>query len=140
MTSTWQLAKRSLKGMDMLDAVIEVLYGIEQKNSGKISGSNQEVDARLDLGYELLQTLVSAAYAQVSRAGYNDLFILKIMEKLEQETGQSPSTLADTIQGYSFEMKEHSPSPQVMTFFETLSDILAKQTSKSVDELSTSLH
>ena len=138
MTNIWLLSKQSMKGMDLLEMAVDVLYSLEQKASyGPLDERN--LKQSLDRGHDLLQMLASAAKTQISQKGQQDLFMLRIVENLEKKLGIPPSELSEKLERGSFELKDATVSKDTIEILEEISNVLMKLTSRSVDAISISL-
>lgn len=139
MTNIWMLSKRSVKGTDLLDVVMEVLYALEQYSSADSLSEKAALQEKFHLGQSLLQKLSYAAKSQHMKSN-TDVFLFRIVEGLETELGLRPSELATRLDKCISELSENHVSSEVTDIFGKISNIVMNLTSKSVDELSTSLH
>lgn len=139
MTNIWMLSKRSMKGLDLLEVIADMLSAQEIQRE-KVTDVEKKLKLTLDRGSEFLQRFVDAAETQISRSNPKDIYIQRVTEELEKSLGLPPSKLAVKIKKCIKELEEGQISSETIQIFEELSDIVMKITSRSVDVISTPVY
>ena len=139
MTNIWMLSKESMKGMDIVSVSSDVLYAFEQLTLEKRTMADDELDDAFQKGNELLSLLDNAVVGQTTRGKETDLFMIRVIESLEQSISLPPSMLLDRIEKAKKELEERKVSSETSNLFEKVSQAVMAMTSRSVEALSTSL-
>jgi len=127
-----------MKGMDVLNTSTDLLYSLEQVKAGRpVDG--EELAVRLGLGQDLLTRLLDAASSQTSKTARHDLFMLTIAEQVEKKLALRPSELQLRLRQAVKDLQNQQPTPATVQILETVTDVVAGITLRSVEGLSTSL-
>lgn len=139
MTNIWMLSKESMKGMDIVLVSTDVLYAFEQSTLDKQMISNQELHEKFQKGSEFLSLLANAVIGQTEKGKQMDLFMLRVIESLEKSMGQTPTMLLKRVEAAKKELDVYKVSSETTGLFEKISQAVMNMTSRSVEEISTSL-
>jgi len=139
MTNIWMLSKQSMKGLDLLEVIADMLSAQEIQRE-KVTGQEKKIKLTLERGSELLQRFLDAAETQISRSNPKDIYIHRVTEELEKNLGLTPSKLAAKLEKCTKELDEGKLSSETIQVFEELSDIVMRITSRSVDIISTPVY
>jgi galactitol-specific phosphotransferase system IIB component len=133
------LSKESMKGMDIVLVSTDVLYAFEQSTLDKQMISNQELHEKFQKGSEFLSLLANAVIGQTEKGKQMDLFMLRVIESLEKSMGQTPTMLLKRVEAAKKELDVYKVSSETTGLFEKISQAVMNMTSRSVEEISTSL-
>jgi nitrogenase subunit NifH len=139
MASIWLLSKESMKGMDIVSIVTDALYAFEQSTVDNQAVSKKDIQEKFQSGSALLSMLIKAVRRQTEKGKRVDLFMLKIVESLEKSMGISPTNLIKKIEEAKKELQSFKVSTETINLFEKISQAVMNMTSRSVEEISTSL-
>jgi hypothetical protein len=139
MTNIWMLSKQSMKGLDLLEVIADMLSAQEIPRE-KVTDQEKKLKITLERGSELLQRFIDAAETQISRSNPKDIYIHRMTEELEKNLGLTPSKLAVKLEKCTEELDEGKLSSETFQIFEELSDIVMRITSRSVDVISTPVY
>ncbi len=139
MASVWMLSKESMKGMDIVSVSTDILYAFEQSTRGQLS--QKELNEKCQEGLNLLSLLSNAVIAQTkAKTGKSaDLFMLKVAESLEKSIAKTPTQVHADIDEAKKELERCKISSKTICLLERVSDVVMNLTSRSVEEISTSL-
>lgn len=139
MTNIWMLSKESMKGMDIVSVSTDVLYAFEQLTLDKQMISRQGLREKFQKGSELLSLLATAVIGQTEKGKQMDLFMLRVVESLEKSMGLNPTMLLKRVERAKKELEVYKVSSETIDLFEKISQAVMSMTSRSVEEISTSL-
>lgn len=139
MTNIWMLSKESMKGMDIVSVSTDVLYAFEQLTLGKQKISDRELRDKFQKGSDLLSLVATAVVGQTEKGKRMDLFVLRVVESLEKSMGLTPTMLLKRVEGARTELEARKVSSETIDLFEKISKTVMSMTSRSVEEISTSL-
>jgi hypothetical protein len=139
MASIWMLSKESMKGMDIVAVLTDVLYASEQATLKEPAISRQELHEAFQRGKDFLSLLAASVAGQTQKAQQMDLFMLRVAESLEKSMVLTPTMLFQKLETAMKELESYRASSSTVCLFEKASEAVMNITSRSVEETSTSL-